>query len=92
MAHTKAKGTTRLGRDSQSKRLGVKKFGGQKVLAGNILVRQRGTKFRPGKGVGIGLDHTIFATQDGMVKFQTKKLARYDNNLKRKKIVHVVAK
>jgi large subunit ribosomal protein L27 len=92
MAHTKAKGTTRLGRDSQSKRLGVKKFGGEKVLAGNILIRQRGTKFKPGIGVGMGVDHTIFATRDGVVQFQTKKLPRYDGNLKRKKIVHVVGK
>ena len=92
MAHTKAKGTTRLGRDSQSKRLGIKKFGGEKVLAGNILVRQRGTKFRPGEGVGIGLDHTIFATRHGFVKFQTKKITRYDNTLKKTKIIHVVEK
>jgi large subunit ribosomal protein L27 len=61
MAHKKAGGSTRNGRDSESKRLGVKKFGGQQVVAGNILVRQRGTKFHPGKNVGCGRDHTLFA-------------------------------
>ena len=69
MAHKKAGGSTRNGRDSESKRLGVKKFGGQKVLAGNIIVRQRGTKMWPGEGVGMGKDHTIFATVEGNVKF-----------------------
>lgn len=72
MAHKKAAGSTRNGRDSQSKRLGVKIFGGQEVRAGNIIVRQRGTKFHAGPGVGLGHDHTIFATQDGKVKFVTK--------------------
>jgi large subunit ribosomal protein L27 len=72
MAHKKAGGSTSNGRDSISKRLGVKKFGGEKVIAGNIIIRQRGTKFHAGKGVGIGKDHTIFATQDGAVKFETK--------------------
>ncbi|GAG71772.1 unnamed protein product [marine sediment metagenome] len=90
MAHTKAKGTTRLGRDSQSKRLGVKKFGGQKVVPGNILIRQKGTKFKPGEGVGMGRDFTIFATRDGIVKFKSKKLNGYDNRPKKKKIVSVV--
>jgi large subunit ribosomal protein L27 len=69
MAHKKAGGSTRNGRDSESKRLGVKRFGGQAVLAGNILVRQRGTHFHPGKNVGIGRDHTLFATSDGTVRF-----------------------
>ena len=69
MAHKKAGGSTRNGRDSQSKRLGVKKFGGEIVKAGNIIVRQRGTKWWPGNNVGIGKDHTIFATSDGKVKF-----------------------
>ena len=69
MAHKKAGGSTRNGRDSVSKRLGVKRFGGQEVKAGNILVRQRGTKWWPGTGVGLGRDHTIFATTDGNVKF-----------------------
>ena len=90
MAHTKAKGTTRLGRDSKSKRLGVKKFGGQKVVSGNIIIRQRGTKFKPGEGVGMGVDHTIFATRDGIVKFESRKMRGYDNGLKKKKIVSVV--
>ena len=69
MAHKKAGGSTRNGRDSESKRLGVKKFGGQQVVAGNILVRQRGTKFHPGKNVGCGRDHTLFALKDGNVAF-----------------------
>ena len=69
MAHKKGQGSVKNGRDSRSKRLGVKKFGGQAVIAGNILVRQRGTKFQPGIGVGIGRDHTIFALTDGRVYF-----------------------
>jgi large subunit ribosomal protein L27 len=72
MAHKKAAGSTRNGRDSESKRLGVKKFGGQAVLAGNIIVRQRGTKYHAGTNVGIGRDHTLFAKQHGAVKFQKK--------------------
>lgn len=72
MAHKKAGGSSRNGRDSQSKRLGVKRFGGQAVLAGNILVRQRGTQFHPGDNVGCGKDHTLFATADGNVVFQVK--------------------
>ncbi len=72
MAHKKAGGSTRNGRDSESKRLGVKRFGGQQVLAGNILVRQRGTKFHAGANVGMGKDHTLFATVDGAVKFDVK--------------------
>lgn len=72
MAHKKAGGSTRNGRDSESKRLGVKKFGGEAVIPGNILVRQRGTKWHPGANVGIGKDHTLFATSAGNVKFQTK--------------------
>ena len=70
MAHKKAGGSSRNGRDSEAKRLGVKKFGGQSVLAGNILVRQRGTKFYPGSNVGIGKDHTLFALTDGTVAFR----------------------
>jgi large subunit ribosomal protein L27 len=69
MAHKKAGGSSRNGRDSNAQRLGVKRFGGQDVLAGNIIVRQRGTKFKPGKNVGIGKDHTIFALIDGKVLF-----------------------
>ncbi|KAJ0405177.1 hypothetical protein P43SY_001382 [Pythium insidiosum] len=68
-ATKKAGGSTKNGRDSESKRLGLKKFGGEKVLAGNIIIRQRGTKYHPGRGVGIGKDHTIFATRDGFVRF-----------------------
>ncbi|MBT8120676.1 MAG: 50S ribosomal protein L27 [Gammaproteobacteria bacterium] len=71
MAHKKAAGSTRNGRESQSKRLGVKKFGGQAVVAGNILVRQRGTKFHAGTNVGMGRDHTLFAKADGNVVFET---------------------
>jgi large subunit ribosomal protein L27 len=69
MAHKKGQGSVKNGRDSRSKRLGVKKFGGQVVIAGNILIRQRGTKVHPGLGVGIGRDHTLFALVDGRVKF-----------------------
>ena len=72
MAHKKAGGSTRNGRESHSKRLGVKKYGGESVLAGNILVRQRGTTMRAGSNVGIGTDHTLFATADGRVKFSKK--------------------
>ncbi len=72
MAHKKAGGSTRNGRDSVSKRLGVKRFGGEEVLAGNILVRQRGTKFHPGLNVGCGHDHTLFAKAAGKVEFQVK--------------------
>ncbi|MEE8264554.1 MAG: 50S ribosomal protein L27 [Gammaproteobacteria bacterium] len=72
MAHKKAGGSTRNGRDSQSKRLGVKRFGGQIVVAGNILVRQRGTKFHPGVNVGCGHDHTLYAKANGKVQFKAK--------------------
>ena len=72
MAHKKAGGSSRNGRNSAGKRLGVKRFGGETVLAGNIIVRQRGTKWHPGAGVGLGKDHTIFATIDGTVSFRTK--------------------
>jgi large subunit ribosomal protein L27 len=72
MAHKKAGGSTRNGRDSESKRLGVKLFGGQVVKAGNIIVRQRGTKFHAGVGVGLGKDHTLFAKVDGVIKFEVK--------------------
>ena len=72
MAHKKAGGSTRNGRDSESKRLGVKRFGGQAVLAGNILVRPRGTRFHAGENVGIGKDHTLFAKADGKVEFVTR--------------------
>ena len=71
MAHKKSGGSSRNGRDSAGQRLGVKKFGGERVLAGNIIVRQRGTKFWPGENVGMGKDHTLFATADGHVSFKT---------------------
>ncbi|MEE8517088.1 MAG: 50S ribosomal protein L27 [Alphaproteobacteria bacterium] len=76
MAHKKAGGSSNNGRDSAGRRLGIKKFGGQSVLSGNILVRQRGTKYHPGDNVGIGKDHTIFATMPGRVKFQRKAKGR----------------
>ena len=72
MAHKKAGGSTRNGRDSHSKRLGVKRFGGEQVLAGNILIRQRGTQVRPGVNVGVGTDHTLFAKVTGTVQFKKK--------------------
>ena len=72
MAHKKAGGSTRNGRDSESKRLGVKRYGGEAVTAGNIIVRQRGTHFHPGVNVGCGKDHTLFAKADGVVKFVTR--------------------
>ncbi len=72
MAHKKAGGSTRNGRDSESKRLGVKLFGGQAVKAGNIIVRQRGTRFHPGRNVGCGRDHTLFATSDGTIVFERR--------------------
>lgn len=84
MAHKKAGGSTRNGRDSESKRLGVKRFGGQSVLAGNILVRQRGTKFHAGDNVGLGKDHTLFALADGKVQFDIK-------GPKNRKFVSIVA-
>ena len=77
MAHKKGLGSSKNGRDSQSKRLGVKVFGGQTIRAGGIIVRQRGTKFYPGDGTGIGVDHTIFATQDGVVAFGQRRGKRF---------------
>jgi large subunit ribosomal protein L27 len=84
MAHKKAGGSTRNGRDSNPKYLGVKLFGGQAVEAGNIIVRQRGTQFHPGAGVGLGRDHTLFALVDGKVEFGTKGAAK-------RRVVSVVA-
>ncbi len=72
MAHKKAGGSSRNGRDSNSQRLGVKRFGGERVISGNIIVRQRGTQWHPGTGVGIGTDHTIYANRDGQVQFRTR--------------------
>ena len=76
MAHKKAGGSSRNGRDSAGRRLGVKKFGGEKVLAGNIIIRQRGTKVHPGDNVGIGKDHTLFATSPGVIKFREKSMGK----------------
>jgi len=84
MAHKKAGGSSRNGRDSVSKRLGVKKFGGENVLAGNIIVRQRGTRFHPGKNTRLGKDYTLFATADGKVLFETK-------GARKRKTVSIVA-
>ncbi|XOV80845.1 MAG: 50S ribosomal protein L27 [Aestuariibacter sp.] len=84
MAHKKAGGSTKNGRDSESKRLGVKRYGGESVLAGNILVRQRGTKFHAGDNVGLGKDHTLFALADGKVQFDVK-------GPKNRKYVNIVA-
>lgn len=72
MAHKKAAGSTRNGRDSESKRLGVKRFGGETVSSGSIIVRQRGTRFHAGQNVGLGKDHTLFATAEGQVRFEVK--------------------
>lgn len=82
MAHKKAGGSSRNGRDSESKRLGVKKFGGESVLGGNIIIRQRGTRVYPGANVGLGRDHTLFALAEGKVQFSSGKLGR--------KYVHVI--
>jgi large subunit ribosomal protein L27 len=82
MAHKKAGGSSRNGRDSESKRLGVKRFGGQKVIAGNILVRQRGTKMDAGDNVGIGRDHTLFATADGVVSFRKRSGGKVEVNVR----------
>ncbi|QNT77412.1 50S ribosomal protein L27 [Entomobacter blattae] len=76
MAHKKAGGSSRNGRDTEGRRLGVKKFGGEKVIAGNIIIRQRGTKWKPGHNVGLGRDHTIYALVDGNVSFETHKEGR----------------
>ncbi len=76
MAHKKAGGSTRNGRDSNPKYLGVKRYGGEAVLAGNIIVRQRGTKFKAGDNVGVGRDHTLYALKDGKVKFETRGLPK----------------
>ena len=89
MAHKKAGGSTSLGRDSISKRLGIKLFGGEIAKSGAVIVRQRGTKFRPGKNVKIGKDDTLFATKEGRVSFATKKVKRFDGRSKLVKIVNV---
>lgn len=89
MAHTKAAGSTRLGRESASKRLGIKLFGGQAVKVGSILARQRGTKWVPGKNVKKGSDDTLYATSNGIVKFTARKLKRFDGNRKIVRVINV---
>ncbi len=79
MAHKKAGGSTNNGRDSVGKRLGVKKFGGEAVISGNIIIRQRGTKYHPGENVGMGKDHTLFALVEGNVSFQKRRNRQYVN-------------
>ena len=89
MAHRKAGGSTSLGRDSISKRLGVKKFAGEKIAPGQIIVRQRGTKFKPGENVKRGEDDTLFALKKGVIKFTTKKIKSFTGRLVSKKIISV---
>ncbi|MBZ9572988.1 50S ribosomal protein L27 [Patescibacteria group bacterium] len=89
MAKTKAKGATRLGRDSEAKRLGIKIYEGQKVRPGMIIVRQRGTKFLPGKNVGRGKDYTLFALKLGIVKFKTKRKKKFSGSQRTAKVVEV---
>ena len=90
MAHTKAKGSTKLGRDSASKRLGVKKFAGEKVNPGEIIIRQRGTKFYPGPNVSRGKDDTLYALKTGVVKFLNKKRNHFDGSKKSINVVTVI--
>lgn len=90
MAHKKAGGSTSNGRDSNAKRLGVKRFGGQSVIAGNIILRQRGNKYFAGNNVGCGKDYTLFALSDGVVHFTEKKLKKFNGQVHRDKIVHVL--
>ncbi|OQA04512.1 MAG: 50S ribosomal protein L27 [bacterium ADurb.Bin400] len=90
MSKKKAAGSTRLGRDSVAKRLGVKVFGDQSISAGGIIVRQRGTKFHPGQNVGVASDDTLFALADGTVKFQEKRVLAFNGNKQKRKFVHVL--
>lgn len=90
MAHTKAAGTTKLGRDSISKRLGVKLFGGQAVNAGNVIVRQHGTKIIPGKNVKLGKDDTIYAVRNGVIKFRTIRKLGFDGRRRMAKVIDVL--
>lgn len=90
MAHTKSGGTTKLGRDSESKRLGVKLFSGQPAISGNIIIRQRGSKYLAGEGVKMGKDDTIFAVTNGTVKFTTRKKKNFNGSRRLVKTVHVV--
>lgn len=90
MAHKKAAGTTKNGRDSNPKHLGVKVNHGQAVAVGQIIIRQRGTEVLPGKNIGMGKDHTLFALKDGKVQFSTKRKTSFNNDIVRKKIAHVI--
>ena len=90
MAQKKAAGTTKNGRDSNPKYLGVKINNGQKIIVGQIILRQRGTPTLPGKNVGIGKDHTLFALKDGVVRFTSMRKTSFNNDIDRKKIVHVL--
>lgn len=90
MSHKKAGGSTAYGRDSQAQRLGVKRYEGQIVRAGNILIRQRGSKIRAGQNVMMGKDDTIFSIIDGIVKFTEKKVKKFNNHLVKTKFVHVL--
>lgn len=91
MSHKKAGGSTRNGRDSQAKRLGVKLYAGQLVSAGNILVRQKGNTFMAGDNVGVGKDFTLFALKDGLVKFTEKNVRKYDNRVIKNRFVHITS-
>ncbi len=90
MATKKSAGTTKNGRDSNPKYLGVKVNHGESITVGSIIVRQRGTEVLPGKNIGMGKDHTLYALKDGKVEFGTKRKTHFDNTIKRKKIVHVI--
>jgi large subunit ribosomal protein L27 len=90
MSHTKAGGSVKGGRDSAGQRLGVKRFGGQPVRTGGVIVRQRGTRMEPGVGVGVGVDHTLFAMRDGLVEFTTKQIQKFTGKRVRRTIVSVV--
>ncbi|MCK4805580.1 MAG: 50S ribosomal protein L27 [Candidatus Pacebacteria bacterium] len=90
MAHTKSAGSTRLGRDSRSKRLGVKKFDGQIVKSGNVLIRQRGTKWHPGLNTKLGCDDTIYALTNGVIKFSSKRRKTFTGKTKRVSLINVI--
>jgi large subunit ribosomal protein L27 len=90
MAHVKGVGTTSLGRDSQGQRLGIKLYGGQLAKSGSIIVRQRGTKYRPGKNTMMGKDYTIFAIASGMVKFSRKKVRKFNNSIAEANFINVI--
>ena len=90
MSKTKATGATKLGRDSRPKYLGVKIYEGEKVKPGMIIIRQRGTKFLPGKNVGLGKDDTLYALKKGLVKFQTKRKRKFDNSQRKIKVVNII--